>query len=161
MWRRSRCTLPLTIIKRLLKSWATPPVSWPMAWSCCAWCSAPSAISRRSASSCRCWVRRNANHNTANSNRVAGKLAEADAPRHAVDLGGDGEHVVGGPVVDSHAQPAVRTQALCAIVAQRIARQDGTVVAHQGVKAAARLADQRVEILEIFRPHRHRDDASE
>ena len=26
--------------------------------------------------------------------RIAGKLAKADAPRHAVDLGGDGEHAV-------------------------------------------------------------------
>src|SRR6516164_1913210 len=29
--RRSRCTLPLTTIRRLLKSWATPPVNCPIA----------------------------------------------------------------------------------------------------------------------------------
>ncbi len=169
MWRRSRCTLPLTIISRLLKSWATPPVNWPIACSCCAWRSAPSAISRRSASSCRRWVRRSAIHSTANSNsvagrpkircapmalnhswliaamsmpdkrinRVAGKLAKADAPRHAVDLGIDGECVVGDAVVDGRAQPAGRAESLHAVAAARIARQDDAVVADQGIEAAA------------------------
>src|SRR5262249_14893337 len=43
--------LPLTIISRLLKSWATPPVRCPIASSRWACRNAPSAASRRSASS--------------------------------------------------------------------------------------------------------------
>ena len=33
-------------VSMLLKSWATPPVSWPMVSSFCAWCSAASARMR-------------------------------------------------------------------------------------------------------------------
>ena len=71
--RRSRCTLPLTIINRLLKSCATPPVNCPIAsrrWACR---SAPSAASRRSASSCSRRVRCSASPRIENSSRVAGR----------------------------------------------------------------------------------------
>ncbi len=73
MCRRSRCTVPLTIMSRLLKSCATPPVSWPMASRRCAWRSASSAISRRSASSCSRSVRLSAIHSTPNDKQCGGQ----------------------------------------------------------------------------------------
>ena len=36
LWPASRSALPSTTVSRLLKSWATPPVSWPTASSRCA-----------------------------------------------------------------------------------------------------------------------------
>ena len=71
--RRSRSRLPMIGVSRLLKSWATPPVSWPSVSSFCASCSLASACScsrvrcstrassvslavrSRSSLSCRAW----------------------------------------------------------------------------------------------------------
>ncbi len=92
--------------------------------------------------------------------RKAFEFAKADAPRNAVDLGIDGEDAAGGAVLDRKTQPAARAQELRAI-ASRKPRQDRTVLANQGVETAGRLADQSVEVLEIFRPYRHRDHAVE
>ena len=45
---RISCRLPSTTISKLLKSWAMPPVSWPIASSFCAWnsCSRASSSAR-------------------------------------------------------------------------------------------------------------------
>ena len=64
-------------------------------------------------------------------------------------------------VADGGAQPARRAEPAQSVIRYRIARQVGAVGAHQREEAAGRLPDQRVEVFEIARPHRHRDNAVE
>ena len=54
---RSRSRLPITAISRLLKSCATPPVSWPMVSIFCAWRNCSCAFSRAATSFIRSAVR--------------------------------------------------------------------------------------------------------
>ena len=54
---RSRSRLPITAISRLLKSCATPPVSWPIVSIFCAWRNCSCAFSRAATSFIRSAVR--------------------------------------------------------------------------------------------------------
>ena len=93
--------------------------------------------------------------------REAGEFAKTDAPGDAVDLGVDREQAVVEAIGDGGAQPARRAEPAQTVARYRITCQVSAVGAHQREEAAGRLPDQPVEILEIARPHRHRDDAVE
>ena len=98
--RSARSRLPAITVRRLLKSWAIPPVSWPTAssrWACISDASARSRISiscsslrvvcvRLCSASASCFARLSANqavikrHNpTANASAAAWEIVESHA----------------------------------------------------------------------------------
>ena len=104
---------------------------------------------------------RSAAHAGEGVDRKARELAKADAAGNAVDLGVDREQAVVEALADGGAQHARGAQSPRAIAEDGKTREVGAVRAHQRVETAGRLADQRIEVFEIARPHRHRDDAVE
>ena len=113
---RNRSRLPITAISRLLKSCATPPVSWPIVSIFCAWRNCSCAFSRAATSFIRSAVRCSTRCSSVAVNSASAVRSAANCASRilAFDFGGFARGDVGGNAhqrSDAAVGPAHRARA--------------------------------------------------